>query len=369
MRGYIALSLVASMWLASSFVMADEKPADPPVDPNGPRVEVSPKEFDFGEVWEGKQAKQQFTVKNVGRQPLTLKVKTSCGCTPATQPKTPLAPGETSTFTLEYRTSRTGPTRKTAWLETNDPLNPKITIPVRGIVKPVFKLDPARRMHFRGLELTTERSETMRLENAYGHPVTLKLKEGQDFGVFDVKLRTVKDGWHYDLTVTTKPPLKLGSNTSKVVLATDLKDLPELTIRLFADARPLVYPQPRIMQILKGTKPGAARYVDIWHRRKMTVKVLVVKSDMEGVTWEIVEAPKPLPGSMDDRIRIRLSLPGYEDLPEGGGLLKIHTSAKDPQYAVLEVPVRGILPRPKPQLPSSRRPRGAPERGGTSAGE
>ena len=80
----------------------------------GPRLELSPTVFNFGEVWEGMPARQEFAVKNTGDAPLTLTLKTYCGCTPVTRPKSPLPPGESTTFTVSYSTKRKGPATTSA---------------------------------------------------------------------------------------------------------------------------------------------------------------------------------------------------------------------------------------------------------------
>ena len=70
----------------------------------GPRIELSPAEFDFGELWQGMPAEREFTVKNAGDAPLTISSRSNCGCTVATPPKSPLEPGESCTFKIRYDT-------------------------------------------------------------------------------------------------------------------------------------------------------------------------------------------------------------------------------------------------------------------------
>ncbi|NLG41633.1 MAG: DUF1573 domain-containing protein, partial [Phycisphaerae bacterium] len=50
-----------------------------------PRLELSPTALEFGEVWQGERAAGEFTVRNVGTAPLTLTLKSSCGCTVASK--------------------------------------------------------------------------------------------------------------------------------------------------------------------------------------------------------------------------------------------------------------------------------------------
>ncbi|MCK4342497.1 MAG: DUF1573 domain-containing protein, partial [Phycisphaerae bacterium] len=315
-----------------------------PVDPDGPRVEVSPPEFDFGEVWEGAPIKREFTVKNTGKQPLTVSVLASCGCTVVSKPKSPLAPGESGTFSISYRTSRLGHTRKRVTVATNDPTRPRAVIQVRGCIKPVFELNPARKVTFRGLELDSTETQTMKLRNNYDKPVHLKLKEGQDFGPFEVEFKEISKGLEYDLNVTTKPPLKLGINNATVVLETDLKDLPTLMVRLYARAQPRVFVTPSPLYVSPRMNKPTPRALVIQYRKDTPIKITGVKSSLATLTWEL-QPPRELPaGASLLSHRLNVTLPAFEDIPVEGALLEIFTDEESGEFAKLEVPIKRHIP-------------------------
>ncbi|MCK4343200.1 MAG: DUF1573 domain-containing protein [Phycisphaerae bacterium] len=206
---------------------AASQPAGP-----SPRLELSATEFDFGVVWKGTPAEREFTVKNVGEAPLTLSVRSSCGCTVATKPKTPLPPGESTTFKISYKTTTKGKARKTVTLMTNDPDQPQVKIPVHGEVKPLFTGNPQETIFFKGLESNSQESMTIKLENQYGSPVPLTLKKGQNFGRFEIEFKEIEKGEKYELTATTKPPLRNGANRATVMLETGLKEMPKVQIQI-----------------------------------------------------------------------------------------------------------------------------------------
>ena len=79
-----------------------------PAATSGARMKLSPSEFDFKEVWQSQPAEGEFSIENVGTEPLTLDTRSSCGCTVATKLKSPLDPGETTKFKISYNTSRPG---------------------------------------------------------------------------------------------------------------------------------------------------------------------------------------------------------------------------------------------------------------------
>jgi len=61
---------------------------------------------DFGTIAEGTQATYEFSVKNVGDQPVIIsEVKPSCGCTTPTWTKEPILPGKTGIISAIYNSA------------------------------------------------------------------------------------------------------------------------------------------------------------------------------------------------------------------------------------------------------------------------
>src|SRR3990172_10196310 len=76
---------------------------------NLPKIEVSPKTYDFGEINYGEVMNYTFEVKNAGTRPLEIKrVATSCSCTTAKIGKENLAPGETTQLSVRYDSGAMG---------------------------------------------------------------------------------------------------------------------------------------------------------------------------------------------------------------------------------------------------------------------
>jgi hypothetical protein len=73
--------------------------------PAGPTttVEYSESSFDFGTIPEGEKVSHEYKFKNTGNEPLVISnAKGSCGCTVPQWPKTPIAPGESGSITVEF---------------------------------------------------------------------------------------------------------------------------------------------------------------------------------------------------------------------------------------------------------------------------
>jgi hypothetical protein len=60
-------------------------------------------EIDLGNVKKGSKTKAVFTVTNTGKNPLTItNVQPSCGCTTASKPEKPIAPGKSEKIEIFF---------------------------------------------------------------------------------------------------------------------------------------------------------------------------------------------------------------------------------------------------------------------------
>ncbi len=102
------------------------------VNKNGknPKLELITKQYDFGDVEEGKIVETKLIFKNSGNDILEIKdVKTSCGCTAVVLSSKKLKPGETGSLKIELDTSnRFGKMIRTVTLLSNDSENANQTI-------------------------------------------------------------------------------------------------------------------------------------------------------------------------------------------------------------------------------------------------
>jgi hypothetical protein len=75
-----------------------------------------------------------FGFKNTGKTPILIQdVITSCGCTTASKPDQPIAPGEKSEISVKYDTFRIGAFEKTITIKTNVQPEP-IVLTIKGNV-------------------------------------------------------------------------------------------------------------------------------------------------------------------------------------------------------------------------------------------
>jgi len=304
-----------------------------------PRLELTPAKFDFGEVWQGEPAKADFTVKNTGTAPLEVTVRSGCGCTLAGKPKSPLAPGESSTFGVSYNTATyTGPANKRVTVTTNDPARDRVVIEVEGNVKPLFEATPATRVSMYQLTPDDVETQTVKLVSQYPQPIHLKVKEGQQVDPFDIQLKEIAAGKEYEVQITTKPPLKLGFSRVTLELETGLEAAPTYSIMVAANAQPRVLTMPKQLFVVPSRPGPFTQSLRIQYQAKTPIKILGVESTVEGVTHEMMPSNMPQGQQRFGVHNVRVTLPPYADVPEEGGKLVIYTDDAG-EYKTIEVPI------------------------------
>ena len=92
--------------------------------------------LDYGTVKNGADGHRIFTIKNTGDKPLIIsKTQASCGCTTPEVTKDPIMPGKTAELKVGYNTTLTGPFAKNIEVFSNDPVNNRSVITIKGTVE------------------------------------------------------------------------------------------------------------------------------------------------------------------------------------------------------------------------------------------
>jgi len=335
---------------------AVEEPASSgPTGSGTPKLEISSTLLDFGEVWQGEPVAGQFTVKNVGTAPLTLNVKSTCGCAPATLPKSELAPGEQDTLTITYDTlRRKGKASQQITLSTNDPDQPTVVIHVRGSVKPLYVTDPPEEgLVFHGLTTDQVVTRKLRFESRYDGPLYLKLKEGQDLGPFEVDFQAIEAGRVYELTATTHPPLKEDVTRIELILETGLERSPQLKIPLHMQVRPDVSCRPKVLRATRRSIAPIEQALSLVYRADRPIRIKAVRPTLAAITWQVQEPRPERTGSAWMEQIVRVKLPPGSQFPEGEVVIEIETDSTDPRYQRFKIPVQVV------EAASATRPAGA----------
>lgn len=98
----------------------------------GAKIEFKTETINYGTVVKGQDSGiRYFEFTNTGDAPLLItNVRSSCGCTIPSFPKTPIAPGKSDRIEVKYNMAK-GPISKTITVETNAVNKPKGIVPLR----------------------------------------------------------------------------------------------------------------------------------------------------------------------------------------------------------------------------------------------
>lgn len=93
--------------------------------------------LDYGKVAPNADGNRVFVVKNTGDKPLLISsVRPQCGCTTPEWSQEPIMPGKTGKIKVHYNTSIHGPFQKLIEVFSNDPVNGRSVIFIKGDVDP-----------------------------------------------------------------------------------------------------------------------------------------------------------------------------------------------------------------------------------------
>ena len=158
MKRIVILTLIVIVGLGFTLVAA-------------PKIDVDHPVYDFGEVLEGFPVTHTFVLSNLGDETLTIsRVWASCGCTTTALAKTSLSPGESVDLDAILNTAGlSGDIRnKDIYIESNDPVNPTLTLRIIGSVEQGEKM---QKYHIPAEDLN------------YWFYVLIDLQDQQDFAV------------------------------------------------------------------------------------------------------------------------------------------------------------------------------------------
>jgi Protein of unknown function (DUF1573) len=207
-----------------------------------PQFEVDEHVYQFGTMQRGTTKSHEFTVRNTGHQPLTLRVgSTTCKCTVGNVSNEPLEPGGSVKVKLEWSALiNPGPFRQTATIVTNDPLNPKVELSVEGEVTEPTGISP---QDFTFDKVTAGESKSADVYIMAFAQDTLNVSDPEFTNTetrkfFDVDVAPVaskdlpnpKAKAGVRVRVTTKPGLRLGRFDQWLALATNIPDAEKIKI-------------------------------------------------------------------------------------------------------------------------------------------
>jgi hypothetical protein len=327
----------------------EEHPMHPPGGPQ-PKFEIDATEFDFGTVWQGEPAQRTFKVRNAGKADLTISVKSSCGCTVAEKPKSPLKPDEETSFAISYNTKkRKGQANQTITITTNDPERKVTQIRVHGEVKELVKMEPPDGVFFGQLYENSKTSKTVKLTPQTTEELKLRLKPGQDFGMYTVELKEITPGKQYELIASTNPPLEVNSPKARieVQIETGLEKMPEMPVVIQSVVVPPVQIRPTRLYVPKSLSTKMTRSIRIQYLPEEPLKITEVKTSHPNVVKAEIAPETPMPaGSTIAYREVMVTIEAGAELPASDAEVSIKTDSKDSRFAEIKIPVRSVSNQP-----------------------
>lgn len=335
----------------------DQAPAEPAT--GQPHLELSTLEWNMGEVWQGGDVSKEVTLQNTGNAMLEISVRTSCGCTAVTKPKSPLPPGESTSLTIAYHTAgRMGAVNQTVTITTNDPTQRSVALKLAGNVKMTYELEPKDGNSFGDLWQSSQGTSKVVIVNKYTDKLHLKVKEGQDFGPLAVELKELEPGMRYELSATLKPPLNVGRLQVLVALTTDIAQMPEIKVPISGQVQPPVAVRPARLLLSKNAAGETQQVLNVVHAPDQPIEVTGVKSTDDAVKVELQPAAQAAgAANTAGEYRIVVTLPPGERLAEGAApKIEITTTSQDPEYQKVIVPIQIVAGSPAAHTPTAAAP-------------
>jgi len=215
----------------------DEGPAAARPAVGAPRIEFGSADHDFGTVMIGEPVEHEFAFRNVGDATLQIiKVRTSCGCTAALVTKEEVPPGGEGRVKTTFRTTNyKGTQRKSIYVETNDPEQPRVTLRLSGEVKVEVEVSPAM-IYARDLVPGESRPYKLVVKRSDGEELRIT-KVTASRPEIHVGEPEVRDDGSYEVEVTLGPDLPEGRLNGQVTIETDSARQPRVSVRIYANVR------------------------------------------------------------------------------------------------------------------------------------
>jgi Protein of unknown function (DUF1573) len=245
----LAVSVVVATALATFLLAYAPDPVETTATPVNltkgpkPKVEIEGKRlYDFGTMTKQTKSSHTWVVKNVGEADLHVWLeKTTCSCTIASlaeskkaegsseKPKVIVKPGQSTPIDVGWDTKEWTDFSQNAILGTNDPIEPEVTLFLKGKVTPPVVVYPPEMITFgsnnneekhtkRIAIYSPDRPETKITKILTSRP-DLIVATSTPFGPEEIKSFPTKAGYRIDVEI--KPGMPLGKFHEQMVIYTD----------------------------------------------------------------------------------------------------------------------------------------------------
>jgi len=214
----------------------------------GPSVYVEHPDFDAGVVTTDDLLDHVFVVENRGNEPLVLhSVKTSCGCSAAVMHHDEISPGKRGHVQVSlHPDGSAGRKIATAVVVTNDPAQANVLLRLRCDFRPELYAQPKKVQlgSFPGEELSVAKGAVDIISGSGLTEFEIASVDTTSAAGMVASVETVREGIHYRISVRNDLPIQPGGYNGTLVVRTNNRKCPELTIPVVGKAVGPVEVQP-----------------------------------------------------------------------------------------------------------------------------
>ncbi len=247
-----------------------------------PKIVSDTIDHDFGEMEAGSEQTHTFTITNEGDADLVIQdVKTSCGCTVATPDDKTIEPGESTELPATLKVpQRSGPTRKTITISSNDPERPMLKLSVGGTTIVKVEVQP-RVIAFQQLEQDEQATQTAAIWTDR-EDVTFDITGASvDSEHFTIETTPVEPGKRYEISVSTNPPLPTSRAMGRAFIRTNVEGAEEHVLQIVANVLGKLNVTPNRLILNEQIEGPLTRYILVRPGVVKEFDILEVTSTLE----------------------------------------------------------------------------------------
>ncbi len=246
---------------------------------------------DFGVVPKGSVAKARVKITSLWRDDTHIAdVRTTCGCSAAKPEKTTLKSRESTYIEITMNTHKFTHRKNSNLIVTFDrPKRAEVRIPITAYIQPDIVINPGS-VNFGTVDNSTAWKQRVKVShssrpNWHVQGATTNSKH------LDVQVAPNPAGQRgYELTVLLKKTAPLGRFRDQVVLTTNDRQSPRVTVLVEGNVEPDIVVTPATASIGK-LKPGQKKTVRVIVRGKKAIKIEKIASEAPVSVFDWIASP------------------------------------------------------------------------------
>jgi hypothetical protein len=303
--------------------------------------------YDFGRIRSGPDVEHDYWFTNTGTGPLEiLRVKPSWGCTVAGQFDRIVQPGASGKIPIKISTAHgSGPVNKSIVVNTNivgtDAL---VSLQLKGEIWQAIQATPTSAAFGRITSSEADKGAVRKITIVNNTEEPLKLSEPKSTNPkFSAAIAPTADGKKYELTITLIPPLVAGNNNGNIEIETGVKEVPKLTVPVYAYITAPVDVTPTALSVPPSRSATLTRQFYVRSNVDKAIKVTNLACTSPDITMDLADVKDA------KTFRLTITVPATYKPRAGGDQITFNTD--DPAVPLVTIPITETAPvRPMPPM-------------------